>query len=809
MGRLIQDVRYATRMFASHPGSTAVAVIALALGIGADTAVFSVVNSVLLRPLPYPKADQLVFLWNRYPQGALEARNPLAAPEVMDVASHRDIFQSVAALRVTDFNLSFDGVPERVQGARVTRQFFSVFGVKPSIGRTFRPEDDQPGGEHVAVISHGLWQRRFGGDSGVVGRKVLLNGEKYTVIGITPHTFRFQQRTELWTPLALGPEQLKTEARGLQYLPTEARLADGVSTAEAQARIDRMTAELAAQHPTYYPGAGAWRMVIERMDEWMVKDVRDILWVLQGAVVFVLLIACVNVANVMLARAAARQREIAIRAALGAGRARVIRQLLTESVLLSLFGGALGVLVAMWGVDALKLLQPAGLPRAGEIDIDAGVLGFTFIVSVTVGIIFGVAPAYHALRTDIGESLREGGRPGVSSRFRQRVNRVLVTSELALALVLLIAAGLMFRSLHRLSGVDPGFEVENLLTARVSLPERLYPRERATEFFTEALDGIRALPGVEAAGATHALPMSNSSSSGTFEREERPVARGTLGPDADLRFITPGYIEAMRIPLKSGRLFTQEDCTVGPRVAMIDETLAKAYWPGENPVGKRITREDRERNEWITIVGVVGFTRHRDLAGPVRGVIYQPATQDGPSVMTLAIRYTGDKAPLIEAVREEVRRIDRNQPVWDVRTMEERVATVLEQRRYLATLLGIFAALALLLAGIGIYGVMAYAVAQRSHEIGIRMALGARREEVVRMVVRQGLLLVVVGVIAGIAAAVAVTRVLGRLLYNVAATDPWTYVSVSAVLAGTALLASWIPARRATRVDPIEALRYE
>jgi putative ABC transport system permease protein len=805
----VQDLQYALRVLRGSPGFTGVAVLALGLGIGANTAIFSVVNSVLLKPLPFAKSEQIVFVLNHYPQGALGKDAPLSPPQVTDFGSLTDTFEKFAVYRNRDVNLSTNGVPERVQGAAVTGEYFEVFRIQPAAGRLLGPEDAQAGRERVVALSDALWRDRFGRNRAAIGSDITLNGQKHTIVGVVPASFALQQRTQLWMPLVFTPEQLSPAGRGAQGFPALARLREGVSIAAASERLKAMAPRLVQDFPDFYPAKGEWIPRVASAAGFLVREVELSLWVLLGAVGLVLLIACVNIANLMLARAAARQREIAVRSALGASRRRVVQQLLTESTLLALMGGSLGVLFASWGVDAARSVSIAPLPRTGEIAIDAGVLMFTLTVSIAVGLLFGLAPAMHAAHADVADALKEGGRSGASSRSRQRINRILVVLELALAIVMLIGAALMVRTLIELQRIDLGFDTRNTLTARISLPAERYNRDQRLQFFRTAVERVAALPGVIAAGATDTLPLTNTRSASTFEREDRPLAKGVLGPVAEVRSITPGYFSAMRIPLRAGRQFTDADIENTPRVAIIDETLAREHWPGENPVGKRITREERSQQNWVTIVGVVGFTRHRELTQPVKGILYAPAAQGDSPAMTLVLRTSVPPQSITNALRSEIRALDREQPVWDVMTLDERLYESTAPQRYVATLLGAFAVVALLLAALGIYGVMAYGVTQRRHEIGIRLALGAARRDVLRLMVAQGLALAAVGVGVGLAGALALTRVLRTLLYGVAPYDAWTYLIVAATLAAVTVLASYIPAARATRLDPSEALRYE
>ncbi len=805
MRTLWQDLHYGARMLLKKPGFTFVAVLTLALGIGANTAIFSVVNAVLLRPLGYKEPERLVTLSHSYPKLNLIA--PVSVAGYFDYKSQSTVFEDVTAFYNSNFNLVDQGAPERIQGRLVTTSFFPLLGFDAAQGRTFLKEEDEPGRNRVVVISNGLWQRRFGSDPKLIGKTITLNNESHTVIGVMPASFQFS-KDELWTPLAFTPEQLAPNQRGNEYLGMIGHLKPGVTLEQAQAEMNTIVKRVVANDPDSYPPDGTWWVPVKFLHEQMVGDIRPALLVLLGAVSFLLLIACSNVANLMLARATARCKEIAIRTALGASRLRLIRQLLTESVLLALLGGGVGLLLANWGVDLLMALNPDNIPRAREIGIDGRVLGFTLGVSLLTGIIFGLWPALQASKTDLTGTLKEGGRTSASG-FRLRSARsLLVVSEVAIALVLLIGAGLLIKSFARLLDVNPGFETQNLLTMQISLPATKYrepPQVRT--FYRQLVEQIKILPGVESVGAVSNLPLSGSVTSGSFQIEGRPVPPGTAAPHSDRRAATSDYLQTMKIPLLKGRHFTDRDNAEAPLVAIIDETMARLYWPNEDPVGKRLSFQNV--NQWREIVGVVGPVKHKALDADLRGQLYYPHAQSAQGSMYLVVRTATNPMSLASAVQNAVRTIDKDQPVYNVRTMQEIFSNSVAQRRFSMLLLGIFAAVALVLAAVGLYGVMAYSVTQRTHEIGVRMALGAQPDDVLKMVLGQGAVLALVGVTIGLIAAFALTRVMLSLLFGVSATDTVTFVSISLLLTVVALLASYIPARRATKVDPMVALRYE
>ncbi|HKP86348.1 MAG TPA: ABC transporter permease [Blastocatellia bacterium] len=824
METLLQDLRYGVRMLAKQRAFTAIAVIALALGIGANTAIFSVVNAVLLKPLPYDHPEQLMIVKETNLPRGLPDMN-VSLPDFHVWRESNQVFEQIAAYSTTSYNITGTGEPEQIRGLISSFDLFALLRVNPIHGRAFRPEEEQFGNHQVVILSYGLWARRFGSDANLVGQAITLNGNPFTVIGVMPQGFQFPNaEVALWTPIAFPPED-SNNTRGNHFLTAIARLKPGVTREQAQADIVGITAQLEQQYKEN-AGVGAG---LASLREQTVGDIQTPLIILLGAVGFVLLIACANVANLMLARAASRQKEIAIRTTLGASRGRIVRQLLTESVMLSLAGGVLAVLLALWGVDALISLGPDELPRFSEIRVDARVLGFAFMVSLLTGIIFGLVPALQTSKPDLNESLKEGSRGSTAGVTSHRVRNTLVVTEIAISLVLLICAGLMINSFARLRNVNPGFKPENVLTALIALPDSKYPDSRPdlkSGFFRELIERVSVLPGAQSAAVCSYLPLIGGSNGKLFTRQDRPAPTSIEDiPLIQYFEISPGYFQTMAIPLEKGRFFDERDNGDGPTVAIVNETLARRFFPDEDPLGKVVLTGVPEemvppgllppgfRFPRLKIVGIVGDVRHNGLAEQVNPEVYVPHAQGGKfetrNVMYLAMRVAGDPLSLSGAVRGAVTSIDKDQPVANIRTMESALADSLARPRFSTLLLGIFAGLALLLAAVGLYGVMSYAVAQRTHEIGIRMALGAESSDVLKMVVRQGLTLTVAGVGIGLAGALILTRLMTSMLYGVSATDPATFALISALLIGVALAACFVPARRATRVDPMVALRYE
>lgn len=809
---LWRDIQYGVRMLIKNPGFTIVSVLALALGIGANTAIFSVVNTVLLRPLPYKEPDRLVYVLRTQPP---IMRGPISRPDFLEWQSQQKVFQAIAALYPDTFNLTGRDEAERIRGTRVTDDFFSLFGVAPARGRYLLPADNQAGAGRVAVISYGMWQRRFGGDSKLIGQTVTLNGEAYTVVGVAPQGFDFPGRSDIWTPALLAEDK---RDRGSNYLRVIARLKDGVSTEQAQAQMNQVASSQAQQYPDSDTNLS---VTISQLLEEQVRGIRAVLLILLGAVAFVLLIACANVANLLLARATARQKEIAVRTALGASRMRIIRQLLTESILLALLGGGLGILLATWGINLLVALAPANIPRIADVSIDHWVFGFTLLVSVLTGIIFGLAPALQVSKTNLNEVLKEGTRSAATlSPHRASIRNVLIIAEIALSFVLLISAGLLIESVRRLTEVNPGFNPQNLLTANISFPNKALSPEDSTQagaekqiqetaiFLAEIRERISSLPGVESVGAINDLPVrGNGSVNGDFNIEGRPKYKSGEAPVAEYRLISPEYFNAIGIPILKGRVFTEADKPQSEVPIIINETLARRFFPNEDPVGKRLLVLDEKPHE---IIGVVGDARQWGLDRPPDPEIYFSYTQIafGPDT-TLVVRTNVEPASLSEGVRRAVGEVNRDAPVYGIKTMMEVMSDSTAQRRFNTILMTSFAGVALLMAAIGLYGVISYSVLQRSQEIGIRMALGAQAGNVLRMILWQGFKLAFTGVMLGLLAALAITRVLASLLYGVSATDPLTFMGGAIFLTVIALLACYIPARRATKIDPMIALRYE
>ena len=830
---LMQDLRFGLRMLRKNPIFALIAVVTLALGIGANTAIFSVVDAVLLRPLPYPDANRLVFLWSTMNSQGV----PTAGSALPDYYTWRDqnhVFDGLAGFYNGDFNLSSaTGAPELVQGAYITANLFQVLRVSPSLGRLFTSDEEQFGKHHVVLLSHGLWQRRFGADPNIVGKDIKLGGENYTVAGVMPRGLPFFDNlpeADLWTPISFAPND-NMATRNNHFVNLVGRLKSGVTPQQAQSDTSAIAKSMEGQFPAN-KGLGA---SVVPMQEQLSGDSRSALLVLLGAVTFVLLVACVNVANLLLARASARERELAIRASLGASRARIVRQVIIECLPLGVIGGLLGVLLAVWGIDLLSTLLPASLPRGNAINVNGRVLLFTFaVISFTI-LVSGLLPALQAARADVRESLNEGGRSNIGSRRQGRLRRLLVIAEVALALVLLVGSGLMLRSFIKLRAVDVGFTTHNVLTMRVPLPQAKYPTPLTADdprdpaglaFFEQLLTRVRALPGVQAATVATILPLGAGQGWGKFlSIEGRPeTALGNV-PLVRFALVTPDYYHTFGVAVRQGRPFAAEDTSNSQPVAIINETLARRFFANEDPIGKTIwmgppenllPAEDQTPDNRVprrTIVGVVSDIKGGSLNRPTFAQVYAPLTQyrrEGWSnSLMLAVQTSTAPETLTNAIREQVRALDPDQPVTSVKTIDELLDRTLSKTKFTLLLFGLFAALALVLAAIGIYGVMATAVTQRTHEIGLRMALGAQKRDVLRLVIGQGMTPVIVGIAAGLLSAFALTRLMSTLLFGVSATDPVTLAVITLLLAAVALFACYLPARRAAKVDPLVALRYE
>lgn len=801
MNTLLHDIRYGFRMLLKHRGFTATAILALGLGVGANTAIFSLVNGVLLRPLPFPNAEQIVYFEGRNPTQGITDSN-ISLPDFVDWSQQTDLFAATCAFYAASSNLAADGgEPERVPRAGVTIGFFAVLGVQPALGRAFVPEDDKPDTVTVAIISHGLWKRRFGSDPAIIGKQVEISARPMTILGVMPDGFEFPEQTQIWTTSGANPSDESRDNRSWQAI---ARLNPGMDLQQAQSRISAINAKNAKE---FHETNKGWDANLAILHERMVRQIRPSLLALLGAVGLVLLIACANVANLLLARAAARQKEIAVRIAMGASRGRVVRQMLTESVLLSAIGGVAGLLLSIWLTDLLLSIVPEGAPRMDQVGTDYRVLSFAFAISALTGILFGIVPALQASKLDVSSSLKEGGRTGEGYR-RTSARSLLLIGEVALSLMLLVGAGLLIKSFLRLQEVHPGFNPHNVLLTMVSLPGAKYNEQQRPEFFHQLVERLQALPGVQAVGGAINLPLgaTNYGIGRGFIPEGRPLTRDESF-DSSFSTITGNYFRALQIPLLAGRTFELRDGPDAPKVVVINESAAKRHFGSPAAaLGKRLTiwRDEQFPRE---IVGVVGDTKTTALDAQSGAQIYVPHAQDRQwNFMGVVIRTAGDSAGFAATVRREVQALDKDQPVYGLRTMDDVVANSLGTRRVSMQLFAVFAGAALLLAAVGIYGVMAYSVTQRTQEIGIRMALGAQAGDVLRMVVRQGMVLALIGIGVGLAGALGLTRLIANLLFGVQATDPMTFVAISLLLAFVALLACYLPARRAARLDPMNAL---
>ena len=808
MGTLWQDLRYGARVLWKNPGFSLVAIFALALGIGANSAIFSVVNAVLLRPLPYEHPERLVRVGGAC---KIESICTFSPPDFFDWRERSTAFESIAAVDGTSPSLTGGGEPVRLNGQRVSPGFFRTLRVAPALGREFTGQEEQRGNHRVAILSHGLWQRRFNSDPEIVGRRIELNGEGFAVVGVMPEGFeppqfggRDEAKPDIWVPFAPDLSQWGRDGRSVDA--AVARLKPGVAPAQARAEMESIAGQLQQQYPRTNKNAG---VRLASLQEQLVGRARPALLVLFAAVGLVLLIACANVANMLLARASGRTREMAIRTALGATRPRVVRQLLTESLLLAALGGGCGLLLALWANDYLPTLSAGALPRVEHVVLDARVVLFTLAVTLLTGAFFGLAPALQASQVDLNERLKEGGLSLAGGAARRRTQSLLIVSEIAVSLVLLVGAGLFVKSFVRLQQVDPGFDPHNVVTLNVFLPGTRYPENaQQSAFFEQVLERVSSLPGVEHAGVTSNLPVSGNYDQLPLYVEGQPVTNAGDAAQTERYMVSADYFKALGVPLVAGRGFTPRDGAGAQQVAVVGEAVARAYFNGGAAVGSRIKIGDPE-NPWLTVVGVARDVHQYGLDAAPNFQVYVPHLQSPSQAMTFVVRGAGDAASLASSVRAQVWAVDANQPVYDVKTMRELLAESTAARRFNMILLGLFAAVALALALVGVYGVMSYTVAQRTHEIGVRMALGAQGRDILRLIVGQGMTLVAAGVLVGLAGSLALARTVGGLLYGVSSNDATVIASVSLLLAVVALAANYLPARRATKVDPMVALRYE
>ena len=818
METLWHDLSYGFRMLWKNPGFTVAAVLSLAIGIGANSAIFSVTNALLLRPLPYRDAERLVILWNRSP-GLNVAQDWFSPGQYLDVKTQNHVFDGVAMTIGGSFNLTGQGTPERVDGARVSSSFFSLLGAQARLGRVFNTQEDGGGKPTVLILSHGFWQRRFGSDPEIIGKTLTLNGNSFTVVGVMTPDFSLDkevmpavngiEQADVLLPLPMS-ESDRTD-RGHEDYNIFARLKAGVTLEEAQAEMDVIAERMKQQYPENYPPQGGLTISVVPLLEQVVGDIRLALYVLFGAVGFVLAVACANVANLLLSRAAVRQKEIAIRTAVGASRPRILRQLLTESVLLALLGGICGLGIALLSVRLLRVFGPENIPRLDEISVDTRVMAFTFFMALMTGIIFGLVPALRASRVDLNEVLKEGGRSsGALGLGHHQIRRLLIITEVALSLILLVGAGLLVRSYQRIASASPGFNPHNVLSLRLSLPASKYGTpESITDFYRQASDRIRSLPGVESVGTTYSLPMSTVAFAW-----EPIIVEGYVSKTAqdfiisNTRIVNPDYFRTMEIPLLKGRYFNEHDRKGKPEAVIVNEAMAERFWPNEDPIGKRLQQKGKP-DSWRTVVGIITDTKQYSAEKEPPITVYYPFEQYIARNMYLLVRTTSDPSPMTAAITKEIQVLDAELPVFDVHTMEQRLYDSLARQRFSMLLLGVFAAFSMTLAAIGIYGVLTYWVNQRTHEIGIRMALGAQPFNILQLVIRQSLILVSAGLVIGLAGASALTRVMSSLLFGISATDRLTFVMVSLLLGSIALVASYIPARRAAKVDPMVALRHE
>ncbi len=814
MDAILFDLRYAARRLRHSPAFTLVVVLTLALGIGANSAIFSVINTVLLRQLPYKDPGKLVTIYHYYPSLKMEA--PVSAPGFKDYRDRTHDFDGVAVESQWNVNLTGAGEPERLAGSKVSAQFFATLGVTPLHGRVFRAEEDAIGHDHETVLSYGLWQRDFGGDPSIIGKQASLNGETYDIVGVMPASFvdPWAKLVELWSPIALNPALFVPANYTNEFMPLTARLKAGVPVEQAVHDMSAFAEQMKKENPNSF--GSSWTLEVKTLDAVNTGPIRPALLVLLGAVGFVLLIACANVANLMLARAAARQKEVAIRTALGADRWSLVRQLLTESVLLACIGGAVGLVVAYASIRGLVAMNPGNIPGIAALAIDARVVLFTLVISLATGVLFGLVPALQTSRENLHVTLKEGGRSGTADRGGQLMRRVLVVSEVALALTLLTGGGLLVKSFARLQGVDPGFNSTSVLTFGLALPASRYRTDTAQSvFYSSVIPRIAQVPGVRAAGATSVMPFGGSWSTGSFNVEGFVVPPNTNSPWGDIRIVAGNFFATLQIPVLRGRVFDQSDAITSPRAVVVDDEFVRRFYKtGEEPIGKRIyfgAAATTDSTKFFTIVGVVGHTKHEGLDATPRVQVYFDEAQAPFNVnsMQVAVRTSGDPKTYVSAIRGAIHEIDRDMPMSKVNTLDVMVDNSMGQRRLSTVLLGVFAGLALLLASIGIYGVMSYTVAQRTRELGVRVALGASRQSVLGLVMRQGVTITLIGVVIGLVGAFGLTRLIATQLFSVRATDPATFATVTVVLVAVAIAATLVPALRATRIDPLTALREE
>lgn len=804
-GDLLQDVQYSLRMLGKSPGFTAIAAIALALGIGANTAVFSVFNAVLLNPLPYPESARLVWLWPRDAQSGVPFPGAISPPDFVDYRKQSTVFERLSAFASLDLTVTGTGATERIPAAGISSGFFETLGVQPALGRTILPDDEQAGWPQIVALSDGLWRRKFGGDPNVIGKTIYVEGKGMRIAAVMPPGFEFPKEAQMWQPLPFGYQELKV--RRFHFLRVIGRLKPGITIQQAEAQMKSICASLAKIYPD--SNAHYSSQVVSLLDR-MVGNLRPTLTMLMVAVGFVLLIACANVAHLLLARAAAREREIAIRSSLGASSGRVLRQLLTESVMLALLGGVLGVLLAVWGLKALAALHPANLPRLDEVHLDPRVLAFTAALSILTGLLFGLAPALHASRPNLTGMLKEGGRGGSPGRAHSGFHNILVTVEVAVAVVLMAGASLMIRSFQRLENVNPGFDSNNLLAVRIVTPMSpgRSPDNRDASFFRSLLERLNALPGVERAGLISELPLSGQANDTSFTIEGRPAVKPSERPNADDRRASAGYFEAMHIPILKGRNFNSGDSADSTKVVIISQTLANQFFHGQEPLGQHLNIDHGFMFQG-EIVGIAGDVLHRGLGVGAYPTTYVPYTQTGGRGVNLVIRSRVNPLTLVAAVKNQVEALNRDIPVFGIHAMSDFVSDSVGQPRFRTLLIGIFAGVALLLAAAGIYGVMSYSLTLRMHELGIRVALGAGGRQLMKTVVGRGMLWALAGVGLGLVAAFGLARLIASMLYDVRPEDPISFTVVPLVLLFVAFLANYLPARRASKVDAIVALRYE